>query len=104
MAQNKKLYHIEISGESGGSCDYWLTRKEYHLIETIFNLTKSEYCGGIVILVPTEEDIVKLGKGYNKFIKEEYYLTFRAYYHDIMGWNYRFYDAVEKKLKSQKII
>lgn len=97
----KRLYRIEITGESAGHTDRMLTRDEANLIQDIFNEVNSEYCSGYIIRMPDEDDMRKIAKNYHEFQKETCYISFYSYYHDFTDWNWRFYEMVENKLKNE---
>ena len=60
--KEKKLYVIEITGESSGACVKELTENEFKLIEGIFDICESEYCGGKIYEVPKDEEIEKIAE------------------------------------------
>lgn len=102
--ETKKRYLIVISGESSASCERELTQKEYELIDGIFNETDSRYCGGYIVAIPSDKEIIEFGKDYHLFCRMKFYLTFGAYYHDERHWPDCLYDRVVDTLIKEKIL
>lgn len=100
----KQKYLIGISGETSAECERELTQKEYALIKDIFDDTESRYCGGYIVLIPSDDEVKEFGKDYHDFCKMAYYMTFSAYYHDKRKWPDCLYTRVRDLLVRERIL
>lgn len=97
----KRLYWLYVSGESGARCERMLTKAEADLITGIFNELDSEYCSCEIIRVPDDNEIRQIAKDYQDFQKENFYISFEAYYNDFTNWHWKLYTTIEYKLRKE---